>query len=63
MDVDGSYSSKKRQRLEQTGVCLPDLGIPPIPPMGWETVTEQNFGSLTIPKLSSGMWSQCLPVG
>ena len=54
--MDGSYTCRKRQRLEQTGLTVSPLEVPPIPPMGWEDVTEHNFSSLCrLPKISSGI--------
>ena len=52
---DGSYTSKKHQRLQQAGNQVPSLGIPPKPPLGWENVNDQNYEALNLPKLSSGM--------
>ena len=54
VDIDGSYLSRKYQRLQEAGHQVPPIGIPPVPPMGWRKVTENNYESLNLPKLSSG---------
>ena len=40
VDVDGSYTCRKSQCLEQTGLTVSPLEVPPVPPMGWEDVTK-----------------------
>lgn len=42
IDVDGSYLPRKHEQLKQAGVQVAPLSPPPIPPGGWEAVTEDN---------------------
>ena len=43
IDVDGSYLARKHQQLQVDGVNVAPLGVPPIPPSGWNAVSESNF--------------------
>ena len=43
MDVDGSYLSRKHQKLESQGLAVVPLGIPDVPLLGWESVTVTNY--------------------
>ena len=42
VDVDGSYLPQKYEQLKQEGVQVAPLRPPPMPPGGWEAVTEEN---------------------
>ena len=56
MDVDGSYLARKHQQLQVDGVNVAPLGVPPIPPSGWNAVSETNFKEAVekMPKMMSG---------
>ena len=41
--------------LRKLEYMSPPVRIPPIPPMGWGKVSEQNFESLKLPKIPSGV--------
>ena len=43
IDVDGSYLVRKHQQLQVDGVNVAPLGIPPVPPSGWDALSETNF--------------------
>ena len=67
VDVDGSYMFLKHQRVAESGVNVAPLGIPPPPISGWDSVTEENFRSLSgdIPRVTSGeyiMSMRCMHV-
>ena len=67
VDVDGSYMFRKHQRMAESGVNVAPLGIPPPPISGWDSVTEDNFRSLSgdIPRVTSGeyiMSMRCMHV-
>ena len=42
VDVDGSYLPQEYEQLKQAGVQVAPVSPPPMPPGGWETVTEEN---------------------
>jgi len=42
IDVDGSYLPCKYEQLKQAGIEVAPLSPPPIPPGGWEVITEDN---------------------
>ena len=54
--VDGSYLARKHQQLQVDGVNVAPLGVPPIPPSGWNAVSETNFKEAVekMPKMMSG---------
>ena len=56
IDVDGSYVARKHQQLQADGVNVAPLGVPPIPPSGWNAVSETNFKDAVekMPKMMSG---------
>ena len=56
IDVDGSYLARKHQQLQVDGVNVAPLGVPPIPPSGWNAVSETNFKEAVekMPKMMSG---------
>ena len=64
VDVDGSYLARKHHQLQQAGVNVAVLGLPPVPPRGWIAITENNFKEIApkIPRLCLVSRSQPLPL-
>ena len=56
IDIDGSYLARKHQQLQESGVNVAPLGLPPIPPSGWTAVTENNFKQIVkkMPRMMPG---------
>ena len=42
IDVDGTYLERKRQKLLASNISVEPLPHPIYPPLGWQTVLEQN---------------------
>ena len=56
IDVDGPYLARKHQKLQVDGVNVAPLGIPPVPPSGWNALSETNYKEAVekMPKMTSG---------
>ena len=55
--VDGSYLTRKIQKLQDSGVNTAPLEPPSIPPAGWEVVSPDNYKDFTdkIPQMMQNM--------
>ena len=65
IDVDGSYLARKHQQLQVDGVNVAPLGIPPVPPSGWDALSETNFKEAIgkMPKMTSGNQQAMIMLG
>ena len=65
IDVDGSYLARKHQKLQVDGVNVAPLDIPPVPPSGWDALSETNFKEARgkMPKMTSGNQQAMIMLG
>ena len=62
IDVDGSYLTRKMEKLKDSGVNTAPLKLPSIPPAGWNIDSTDNYQHFTdkIPKMMAGTFKQPL---
>ena len=65
IDVDWSYLARKHQQLQVDGVNVAPLGIPSVPPSGWNAMTETDCKEAVekMPKLTSGNQQEIIILG
>ena len=57
VDVDGSYLYKKHKDMNEKGENVVPLKPPMPPPLGWVTVTKENYSTIasSIPPVTAGI--------
>ena len=58
IDVDGSYLTRKIQKLQDSGVNTAPLEPPSIPPAGWEVVSADKDFTDKIPQMMPGTFTE-----
>ena len=48
IDVDGSYLTRKMEKMEDSGVNTAPLKLPSISPIGWNVVSSDNYQDFAV---------------